>query len=84
MNAIKLERRIEALEAQGRRSLQSLSDEELTARILGLIPQVGGQRIGDFSVSETELFLDGIQASLNNQPVSAESAVMLERFGLYP
>ena len=39
MNIAKFERRIEALEAQGRKSLQSLSDEELTARILGLIPQ---------------------------------------------
>ena len=84
MNIAKFERRIEALEVQGRKSLQSLSDEELTARILGLIPQVGGQSIGNFSVAETELLLDGVRASLNNQPVSAESAVVLERFGLHP
>ena len=84
MNIAKFERRIEALEAQSRKSLQSLSDEELTARILGLIPQVRGQSIGNFSVAETELLLDGVRASLNHQPVSAESLVVLERFGLHP
>jgi len=93
MNVTKLERRIEALEAQSRTSLQSLSDEELRQRILSLkaeMRKVPTQELAQldsfsgFDENEIGLLFDAVDAYANGQALSGEATAALQKFGFYP